>query len=458
MAGAVQVAGVLRRPGRQAGHDRLQAGASARAAPATPDGTAPAGDGRRRRPSRPARRGACPNTSVRRAVDVHGAGEADVHRARAGGGAGAGGVRRRPDQRAGRGTTTGTYGEARSGHSHAGKDIAAPSGTTVRAAQCGTVTQAGAVSGGYGNLVCIQHAGGVTTCYAHLNSVATSKGSFVHVGDVIGTVGCTGSCTGPHLHFEVRENNKPVNPDTYLSGSKSIPARGHPGHDHDDRLDVGQRPAVGRRRPRPRPRRPPPPRPPPRSSSRSRRPQRPPPRSSRPRRSRARPRRCSGHRPAAAARRSGRRRNRDGPAASAPAPAPAAPAASAPLRRPPRRPRPRLRQPRALPLRPPPRPRRLRPRPLPAPATPAATAPAPAPAAPAPVAPLRLRPPPRRLPPRPLRPRPRPPRPAEAPAATAPAPAPAAPAPAAEAPAPAAEAPAAPPRRPLPRRSARPGS
>ena len=126
------------------------------------------------------------------------------------------------------GTTTGTYGEARSGHSHAGKDIAAPSGTTVRAAQCGTVTQAGAVSGGYGNLVCIQHAGGVTTCYAHLNSVATSKGSFVHVGDVIGTVGCTGSCTGPHLHFEVRENNKPVNPDTYLSGSKSIPAAATP--------------------------------------------------------------------------------------------------------------------------------------------------------------------------------------------------------------------------------------
>ena len=67
--------------------------------------------------------------------------------------------------------TTGVYGEARAGHTHAGKDIAAPTGTTVRAAQCGTVTQAGADSGGYGNLVCIQHAGGVSTCYAHLSEI-----------------------------------------------------------------------------------------------------------------------------------------------------------------------------------------------------------------------------------------------------------------------------------------------
>ena len=122
------------------------------------------------------------------------------------------------------GTTTGVYGENRGSHAHAGKDIAAPTGTTVRAAQCGTVTKAGADSGGYGNLVCIQHEGGVATCYAHLSSIGTKVGAYVHVGDAIGKVGCTGSCTGPHLHFEVREHDKPVNPEPYLSGSKAVPA------------------------------------------------------------------------------------------------------------------------------------------------------------------------------------------------------------------------------------------
>ena len=120
------------------------------------------------------------------------------------------------------GTTTGVYGEARSGHTHAGKDIAAPAGTAVRAAQCGTVTSAGYDGSGYGNLVCIQHEGGVSTCYAHLSTITTTKGTYVHVGDVIGKVGCTGSCTGPHLHFEVRENGKTTNPEPYLQGTRSI--------------------------------------------------------------------------------------------------------------------------------------------------------------------------------------------------------------------------------------------
>lgn len=120
------------------------------------------------------------------------------------------------------GTTTGVYGENRGSHAHAGKDIAAPTGTAVRAAQCGTVTKAGMDGSGYGNLVCIEHEGGVSTCYAHLSQINTKVGSYVHVGDVIGKVGCTGSCTGPHLHFEVRENGKTVNPENYLSGSKTI--------------------------------------------------------------------------------------------------------------------------------------------------------------------------------------------------------------------------------------------
>jgi Meckel syndrome type 1 protein len=119
------------------------------------------------------------------------------------------------------GTVTGHFGEARSGHAHAGEDIAAPTGTAVRAAQCGTVSQAGTESG-YGNIVCIQHAGGVSTCYAHLSAIDVSKGAYVHVGDVIGKVGCTGNCTGPHLHFEVRENGTATDPAPYLAGTKAI--------------------------------------------------------------------------------------------------------------------------------------------------------------------------------------------------------------------------------------------
>src|SRR4029078_1167132 len=89
------------------------------------------------------------------------------------------------------------------------------------AAQCGTVSQAGTESG-YGNIVCIQHAGGVSTCYAHLSAIGVSKGPYVHVGDVIGKVGCTGNCTGPHLHFEVRQNGTATDPAPYLAGTQTI--------------------------------------------------------------------------------------------------------------------------------------------------------------------------------------------------------------------------------------------
>jgi Meckel syndrome type 1 protein len=121
-----------------------------------------------------------------------------------------------------KGTVTGSYGEDRGSHAHAGQDIAAPSGTPVRAASCGTVTTAGADSGGYGNMVCIEHEGGKTSCYAHLSSIATEKGGQVKAGQVIGTVGCTGRCTGPHLHFEVRQNGKATNPKPYLEGSSEL--------------------------------------------------------------------------------------------------------------------------------------------------------------------------------------------------------------------------------------------
>ncbi|MEA2427340.1 MAG: hypothetical protein QOF37_968 [Thermoleophilaceae bacterium] len=104
------------------------------------------------------------------------------------------------------------------GRLHAGVDIAVPSGTPIRAAAAGTVafTQPEASSGGYGNYTCIAHGGGISTCYAHQTSFAVSGGQQVSQGQVIGTVGCTGHCFGPHLHFEVRINGTPVDPLGYL--------------------------------------------------------------------------------------------------------------------------------------------------------------------------------------------------------------------------------------------------
>jgi murein DD-endopeptidase MepM/ murein hydrolase activator NlpD len=101
------------------------------------------------------------------------------------------------------------------GRLHAGIDIAVPYGTPIHAAAAGTVVLAGWVSG-YGNYTCIDHGGGLATCYAHQSSYAVSQGASVGQGQVIGYVGCTGHCFGPHLHFEVRINGTPVDPLGYL--------------------------------------------------------------------------------------------------------------------------------------------------------------------------------------------------------------------------------------------------
>lgn len=113
------------------------------------------------------------------------------------------------------GPITGVFGEARPGHMHSGIDIAAPSGTPVRAADSGVVVLASWV-GGYGNFICVQHTGSLSTCYAHLSGYATSRGASVSQGQVIGYVGSTGNSSGPHLHFEVRVGGSPVNPLGYL--------------------------------------------------------------------------------------------------------------------------------------------------------------------------------------------------------------------------------------------------
>jgi murein DD-endopeptidase MepM/ murein hydrolase activator NlpD len=101
------------------------------------------------------------------------------------------------------------------GRLHAGVDIAVPSGTPIRAAGGGTVAIAGWV-GGYGNYTCINHGGGISTCYGHQQSIGVSVGQHVSQGQVIGISDCTGHCFGPHVHFEVRINGQPVDPMGYL--------------------------------------------------------------------------------------------------------------------------------------------------------------------------------------------------------------------------------------------------
>jgi murein DD-endopeptidase MepM/ murein hydrolase activator NlpD len=101
------------------------------------------------------------------------------------------------------------------GRLHAGIDIGVPYGTPIHAAAAGTVVLAGWV-GGYGNYTCIDHGGGLATCYAHQSAFAAGAGAQVAQGQVIGYVGCTGHCFGPHLHFEVRINGTPVDPLGYL--------------------------------------------------------------------------------------------------------------------------------------------------------------------------------------------------------------------------------------------------
>jgi murein DD-endopeptidase MepM/ murein hydrolase activator NlpD len=115
------------------------------------------------------------------------------------------------------GVLTSTFGY-RWGRMHEGIDIGAPEGTPIRAAAAGTVVliQSEASSGGYGNFTCVDHGNGLSTCYAHQSSIATSSGAQVGQGEVIGYVGNTGHSFGAHLHFEIRYGGAPVDPLGYL--------------------------------------------------------------------------------------------------------------------------------------------------------------------------------------------------------------------------------------------------
>ena len=98
---------------------------------------------------------------------------------------------------------------------HTGIDITAASGAPIAASAAGTVILA-QTYGGYGRTVVIDHGGGLTTLYAHQSQIAVSVGQIVGRGALVGYVGCSGSCTGPHLHYEVREDGVPVDPLSYL--------------------------------------------------------------------------------------------------------------------------------------------------------------------------------------------------------------------------------------------------
>lgn len=104
----------------------------------------------------------------------------------------------------------------RGGEFHTGIDIAQSKGAPVRASNSGTVTFAG-WRGGYGNLVIINHGGGIETYYAHNSSITVSVGQQVEKGQQIATVGSTGRASGNHVHFEVRVNGSAVNPLNYLN-------------------------------------------------------------------------------------------------------------------------------------------------------------------------------------------------------------------------------------------------
>lgn len=98
---------------------------------------------------------------------------------------------------------------------HGGLDIAAKTGTKVYAIANGFVTFKGR-KGAYGNLLEINHSASLKSRYAHLSAFSVKKGDLVKKGDVIGKVGSTGRVTGPHLHLEIKENNRVVNPQVYL--------------------------------------------------------------------------------------------------------------------------------------------------------------------------------------------------------------------------------------------------
>ncbi|MGB7433529.1 MAG: M23 family metallopeptidase [Ahrensia sp.] len=104
---------------------------------------------------------------------------------------------------------------------HAGLDFRTPTGTPIKASGDGVVIKAGR-NGGYGKMVEIKHPSGLTTRYAHLSKIYVKKGQAVATGSTVGAAGSTGRSTGPHLHYEVRQNGKPLDPAKFIAAGKKL--------------------------------------------------------------------------------------------------------------------------------------------------------------------------------------------------------------------------------------------
>lgn len=115
------------------------------------------------------------------------------------------------------GTLTDGFGQ-RWGRPHLGLDIGILTSSEIRAADSGTVTAAGWLTGyeGYGLVVTVDSGGGYSQLYAHLSAASVVPGQWVEAGDLLGTAGCTGSCTGTHLHFEQRLDGVSLDPLPFL--------------------------------------------------------------------------------------------------------------------------------------------------------------------------------------------------------------------------------------------------
>jgi murein DD-endopeptidase MepM/ murein hydrolase activator NlpD len=130
------------------------------------------------------------------------------------------------------GPTGDGFGAPRAGgRRHQGLDFPVAYGTRIGAAAAGTTIFAGPNYGGYGNLVVVQHALGYTTWYAHMSTITTWVGESLKGGTRLGYVGSTGYSTGPHLHFEVRRYNTPIDPEPLLLGAVASSRGGAHAHE-----------------------------------------------------------------------------------------------------------------------------------------------------------------------------------------------------------------------------------
>jgi murein DD-endopeptidase MepM/ murein hydrolase activator NlpD len=110
------------------------------------------------------------------------------------------------------------FGASATGEKNDGINLAVPEGTSIKAAEAGTVIYAGSELEGYGNLVLVRHADGWVSAYAHNSKILVKRGDTVRRGQIISQAGSSGSVNAPQLHFELRRGSKPVNPLDHLQG------------------------------------------------------------------------------------------------------------------------------------------------------------------------------------------------------------------------------------------------